>query len=126
MCLRKLVKVNTRKPEFKIPRDEKGYYAWKCFRSIRQNFVYPLFFGTKQPVDKWIHEKDYRCMEGKDRILSPRGVYEAGFHLYLRKNLSSETICRKVYLKGVVAKGYQDGRECVVCKKIFIPRQRQR
>ena len=123
MCLRRLVPTKTRKKEFKVPKDEKGLYAWKCFTFITKEHASPLWHGYRQQVGKWIKEEDYRENKRQSRISNSWGEnhYATGFHLYLKRNLNEGRVCKKVRVRKIVAKGYQDGRECIVCKEIFIP-----
>lgn len=126
MCLSKQVYLRTKDQRFKLSKDEKGYYGWKVYDFVdhRTMKAMPQHFGPDQYINRWINSKSYR--QTKTVLDSEKKSYKCGFHVYLRKHKTyGDGVCRKVYVKGIVAKGIQyPNSPTIVCKRIFIVSKR--
>jgi len=101
---------------------ETGYKVFVLSPPTNQlEFIVFSHHGYKKvPLGKWLTSR-------LDFVDSLDTRYCAGFHIYKNKpdaNFSSERII-KVKYKGVLAKGFQVGREVIVAHHMWVPRQRR-
>lgn len=134
MCLYELISLKTRNPKFKLNRDKHGWYGWKVYDSQTKDFLYPMNYGQHQVMGQWMNAED--CSSPCNIIILDNCCYPSGFHVYVNRpswfSYSSEhdkKVCRKVYIKQIIAKGYEyDNKRMpvIVCNKIFIPKRKPR
>jgi hypothetical protein len=127
MCLFKKVPLKTKNPKFKLSKDEKGYYGWKIYNWINLNHMLatPEYCGKEQKIQKWIDSKSHSLK--RHLVDTFNNYYPCGFHVYVCKPKANGGFRRKVYVKGIIAKGFQSVRSkkpAIVCRKIFIDTKR--
>jgi len=122
-----------RRQVFKQKKENGFVVAWKVFRYDR-NLKFQ-FMSTYQTLEirKWLNEKNFR--ESSDLYLIGFGFskyshYKTGFHCYLtyKDALNNcehkhDQIVKKVYVKRIVQRGWQDACKVLVAKDMFICRR---
>lgn len=108
--------------------------GYKIFHKTKRGNLYFYYSGIgKQvplPIETWLNEKKYRSSVDKktETILTTSASYPMGFHIYLNKKLVSgclygRDVIVSVKFRKAHTKGKQDGKNIIVAKEIFIPKE---
>ena len=108
--------------------------GYKVLYKSRRGMLYFCYFMDKEiplPIKKWINEKDYRLKQYKrHETISPYGAcYPMGFHIYRNKGDAKKSVCFDsdvivpVKFRQAHTTGKQSGKNIVVAKEIFIPKE---
>lgn len=128
MCLVSLYSATTKIPDLQLKKDRKGYYGWKIYYGTEGDSCIPLNFGDNQKIGKWLNADDHST--AKTIRVTDVDSYESGFHVYVKRPYNEGKFVRKVYVKEIVARGYEyfdhPKEPTVVCKQIFIQKRRNR
>lgn len=125
MCLSEVKKI------YKRPR-KKEVTVYKVFET-RGRDVYGENYGfnTPRPINKWLHEKDFRLygyMLKRVIQITSRKRYPFGFHGFitykgaLEWSNGEESGIRKCKFRDVVARGIQNEHVCLIAKEMKILR----
>lgn len=113
------------KKRFKYNKENGYFVGWKKFTLGDSAGLHFTNQGieTRVPVNRWIHEKDYRrCKDIKTIEYGKNKQYRTGFHIFvdIPSNIYYTIELRKVYFRDITTHGYEAMERVVVAKEMFI------
>jgi hypothetical protein len=93
--------------------------GWKDIDQRKPRLQFTVKGKSDIPFDKWITATNEHAPKG---IKADDGnVYEPGFHVYAdEKELNGKTY-QRVFVRGVLCVGKQDGKTVIIAKEMYMP-----